>query len=910
MAQKAYIDIIDIDGQTLSDSKRNDIAFYTLFGDQNILMSAGSNVSSKLCITSNNIGIGTTNPRVKLDINSTDALQLPVGTVNDRNNFSTNWNSGQIRYNTVSQQFEGYGNNSWLSFGGISGVSDGNNDTYISAENGPGTNNDDLTFYTSNNQRMIISKSGNIGIGTATPSNKLHIIGDAQITSNVLIGGITTLNSNLIISGSNTLTIGTGSVNISGITTLNSNLLISGSNTLTTGTGSVNISGITTLNSNLLITGSNTLTTGTGSVNISGLTTMNSNLVLSGSNSINFVNSNNCIIVYSNNDLLLNNKISSGSIRLSTNNIEKITVNQNGNMGIGTSNPFTILHANSSNAIVRLQNAQLSNLNSRTEFYTSSNVQGFIGYSNSQDFLISNSASNGAMRLFSSNSERLSILTGGNIGIGSTIPGSLLDVGGSLNVAGNANLSTLTTTATASLSNLTAYGTSTNIAYTNAGNFFEFQTAAGANNCYIDFHASAGTTGVDYNSRILSTDNLMYLDSPTISFYTNNNEKMRLSTTGNVGIGTTNPISKLHVTNPTAFSTTQNLTLTNGGGFNQFMPQIAFTYGGSTQYNNYIGSRHNDGSIAGNALDFYFCTGSAANTISTGTTRGITFDSPGCIGIGQTAPITNLHIKARNNSTNGALSSWDQACIVFEPSTNAGHWAMHVNGSGAVGLNLNELCFTYEFAAKGYLDNSIDQAIIDFTGQHRNTTTNPFILNENIDVFIGLIVYSTGIYDNLSVELNVNEALPIVELTNTNNDKRVFGVISDKEDDNSSRTYHQGRFVSVYEKEETDTRLYINSLGEGMIYICDINGIIENGDYITSSIVTGYGMKQNDDLLHNYTVAKITQDCNFDMTVDAKFSRYVNDKGTIITEAEYNNLIDSGNNAYRCKMVGCTYHCG
>ena len=44
-------------------------------------------------------------------------------------------------------------------------------------------------------------------------------------------------------------------------------------------------------------------------------------------------------------------------------------------------------------------------------------------------------------------------------------------------------------------------------------------------------------------------------------------------------------------------------------------------------------------------------------------------------------------------------------------------------------------------------------------------------------------------------------------------------------------------------------------------------------------------MKQDDDLLHNYTVAKITQ--------DEDFSEGTSDIG-----------------GYKFKLVGCTYHCG
>ena len=47
------------------------------------------------------------------------------------------------------------------------------------------------------------------------------------------------------------------------------------------------------------------------------------------------------------------------------------------------------------------------------------------------------------------------------------------------------------------------------------------------------------------------------------------------------------------------------------------------------------------------------------------------------------------------------------------------------------------------------------------------------------------------------------------------------------------------------------------------MWISNINGNIENGDFITTSLLPGIGMKQDDDLLHNYTVAKITMDCEF-----------------------------------------------
>ena len=85
-------------------------------------------------------------------------------------------------------------------------------------------------------------------------------------------------------------------------------------------------------------------------------------------------------------------------------------------------------------------------------------------------------------------------------------------------------------------------------------------------------------------------------------------------------------------------------------------------------------------------------------------------------------------------------------------------------------------------------------------------------------------------------------------------------------------------------------------MGEGAIWIVNTNGNLENGDYIQSSDVIGMGEKQDSDILHNYTVAKITCDCNFD---------------TNSTKYNCVEFVDStSGNTYKKAFVGCTYHCG
>lgn len=63
----------------------------------------------------------------------------------------------------------------------------------------------------------------------------------------------------------------------------------------------------------------------------------------------------------------------------------------------------------------------------------------------------------------------------------------------------------------------------------------------------------------------------------------------------------------------------------------------------------------------------------------------------------------------------------------------------------------------------------------------------------------------------------------------------------------------------------TSTHQYIqiNALGEGMINVCGEGGDLEIGDLIATSSVPGKGMKQPDDIIRAYTVAKVRENVTF-----------------------------------------------
>jgi len=184
-----------------------------------------------------------------------------------------------------------------------------------------------------------------------------------------------------------------------------------------------------------------------------------------------------------------------------------------------------------------------------------------------------------------------------------------------------------------------------------------------------------------------------------------------------------------------------------------------------------------------------------------------------------------------------------------------------------------------------------------FTGFHRCFTEDelfdknePQLFKDNYE---GRIVISTGKIATDTNETNkkweikydkdgitIEDALPQIELSRKKKDKRIFGVLGDKRRSNSRAE-----------------RLIINSVGEGAIWVCNSNGNIENGDYITSSDYLGYGEKQDDDLLHNYTVAKATMDCEF--ILDSPFYNCI----------EIDDL-DNNGDKLRVAFIAATYHCG
>ena len=212
-------------------------------------------------------------------------------------------------------------------------------------------------------------------------------------------------------------------------------------------------------------------------------------------------------------------------------------------------------------------------------------------------------------------------------------------------------------------------------------------------------------------------------------------------------------------------------------------------------------------------------------------------------------------------------------------------WGCYMGLTGDFHWEFNSSTSAYQL--KGYIGitpSSGSYVQMNFTGQHRCIVENQSILN-NIDDYVGMVVCSTGNYNVIVPEgedteqINIDDAQPIVELSNSAKDKRVYGVISNKEKVGERRNFGAGLFMSVCNEVITIPRLIINSIGEGGIKVCNQGGHIYNGDLLCSSDIEGLAMKQDDDLVRNYTIGKSTQDYIFE---------HVNDY----------------------KLIGCVYYCG
>ena len=328
---------------------------------------------------------------------------------------------------------------------------------------------------------------------------------------------------------------------------------------------------------------------------------------------------------------------------------------------------------------------------------------------------------------------------------------------------------------------------------------------------------------------------------------------------GNVGIGTTSPDAKLYVVTSSSTPALYLRNSTNAAGC-----KLVMTDQGSALQRCTLTYFHGDGSSLGAENRLHFSTTEALSVFSTEGTLMIGVDGKdnGAMGSGNTVGRKNLFIQSTYNGNTSQNYGWWIGAQNQAPSASDNDLYFGVVRNGTL-------------TVPALIQDNQSQATMNFTGQHRTFVKGVPI--QQLEDKEGLIVSAdqndfirmSGGVARGNEAITTNESLPIVSFSTKSNDKKCFGVISTTEDP-ENRVEVYGNFASNMHKELGDTRVYINSVGEGAIWVTDINGPLESGDYITTSNVAGYGMRQEDDILHNYTVAKITMDCDFNPRTQPK----------------------------------------
>ena len=231
----------------------------------------------------------------------------------------------------------------------------------------------------------------------------------------------------------------------------------------------------------------------------------------------------------------------------------------------------------------------------------------------------------------------------------------------------------------------------------------------------IASHAAGSAAAPTITATGDTNTGIFFPAADTIAFSEGGVESMRIDSSGNVGIGTSSPVSRLHVSDAVAggqvLVTTNETNSTSKIGSlatmhytNAEEPVLAISVEG--------GSSDNIVQIGGGPGEFNAATiikfVTAANNTTAGGTERARIDSSGNLGIGTTSPVARVHAAVNNLSEGIVITGNDNANVKLR-MTNSGSggesWQVQVGLNGASNEGLAFRSNTAS-ATRMYLDSS------------------------------------------------------------------------------------------------------------------------------------------------------------------------------------------------------------
>ena len=613
-------------------------AFYTATGTGMYIVNNGR------------VGIGTTSPDVKLHIYNGDSGATTVGGASDELILENDTDCGlTIRSGTSSD--------------GVISFADSGDHNIGQVYYSHGSNS--MTFRTNDNTAVTIDSSQKVGIGTTSPSTFLQVSGQGNRAGGNIQMGLSSQGASKwsYLTGThyNSTTEPEGFALIGGYSDIDENRVVIGGDIWETNpatsihfwthSSSTHAQGGT---EKMRILGNGNVGIGTGSpgdkLNVHD-SSANANLgikITRGSQTHGLrlgVNDSHAFLWTTENQDLV----------FATNDSQRLTIQSGGNIGIGTSSPahkLNIVAPNNTTAVgIDFPSANFDFSANSTSGYTTK-----FHMDNTGTYIGSNSA--GRALIFQTNDTNRLYINGntGNVGIGTTSPGNLLDVAGDTDISGQlfvqhsgsytAKLKQLATSmsnatytfeidSTAHNSNLSTAGAMS--VDVDSGRAF---TINGLGNVGIGTNspsekltlqlntqnqAFSGKNGTDYlwflrneagaGARQSGRFQLMDTDVTTVNIESASNRNTYFNA-GRVGIGTTSPTSRLHV---------------NGSGATH--GEYFRISNGTTQIYELQPSIYN---VTNNGFGIYDVTDS---------TYRLVIDTSGQVGIGTTSPGSKLDVK-------------------------------------------------------------------------------------------------------------------------------------------------------------------------------------------------------------------------------------------------------------------------